>query len=90
MAQSFQKNQESLWYIRSTDFRFLVGLVIIVFNKYKNINHREGHFYSLKVPTYLLHRFTADLIFNRFADLYGYNDRVILFTVTQMNALRKF
>ncbi len=30
-AQSFKKNQESLYYIRPTDFRFLV--VIIVFNK---------------------------------------------------------
>ncbi len=30
VAQSFKKNQESLYYI---DFRFLVDLVIIVFNK---------------------------------------------------------
>ncbi len=72
-----KKNQESL-YIRPTDFRFLV--VIIVFNKYKNINHREGLFYSLKVLTYLLHRFTAlsDLIFDSYAGLYGYNDRVLI------------
>ncbi len=32
VAQSFKKNQESLYYI---DFRFLVDLVIIVFNKKK-------------------------------------------------------
>ncbi len=76
MAQSFKKNQESLYYI---DFRFLVGLVIIVFNK-KNMNHREGLFYSLKVLMYLFHRFTAlsDLIFDSYAGLYGYNDRVLI------------
>ncbi len=78
MAQSFKKNQESLYYI---DFRFLVGLVIIVFNKKKKkINHREGLFYSLKVLMYLFHRFTAlsDLIFDSYAGLYGYNDRELI------------
>ncbi len=77
MAQSFKKNQESLYYI---DFRFLVDLVIIVFNKKKNINHREGLFYSLKVLMYLFHRFTAlsDLIFDSYAGLYGYSDRVLI------------
>ncbi len=77
VAQSFKKNQESLYYI---DFRFLVDLVIIVFNKKKKINHREGLFYSLKVLTYLFHRFTAlsDLIFDSYAGLYGYNDRVLI------------
>ncbi len=29
------------------------------------------------MPTYLLHIFTADLIFTSYADLYGYNDRVV-------------
>ncbi len=40
----------------------------------------EGLFYSLKVTTYLLQRFTAlsDLIFDCYAGLYGYNDRVLL------------
>ncbi len=80
-AQSFKKNQESLYYIRHADIRFLV--VIIVFNKInKNINHREGFFYSLKV-----HRFTAlsDLIFDSYAGLYGCNDRVL---ITEFNSSR--
>ncbi len=68
MAQSFKKNQESLYYI---DFRFLVDLVIIVFNKKKKNNHREGLFYSLNVLTYLFHRFTdlSDLLFDSYAGL---------------------
>ncbi len=58
MAQSFKNNQESLYYI---DFRFLVDLVIIVFNKKK--------YYSLNVLKYLFHRFTAlsDLLFDSYA-----------------------
>ncbi len=78
MAQSFKKNQESLYFI---DFRFLVDLVIIVFNKKKNILITEkGLFYSLKVLTYLFHRFTdlSDLLFDSYAGLYGYNDRVLI------------
>ncbi len=67
MAQSFKKNQESL-YIRPTNFRFIV--VIMVFNKYK-ILITEGLFYLLKVLEYLLHRFTglSDLIFGSYAGL---------------------
>ncbi len=77
MAQSFKKNQESLYYIRPTDFRFVV---IIVFNNKSNMNHREGLFYSLKVLMYLLHRFTApsDFIFDSYAGVYGYNERVLI------------
>ncbi len=43
------------------------------------MNHR-GLFYSLKVLTYLLHRFTApsDLIFESYSGLYGYNERVLI------------
>ncbi len=41
VAQSFKKNQESLYYI---DFRFLVGLVIIVFNKKKILITEKGSF----------------------------------------------
>ncbi len=42
--------------------------------------HREGLFYSLKVLTYLLHRFTAPrvIIFDSCAGLYGYNGRVLI------------
>ncbi len=78
MAQTFKKKQESLYYIRPTDFRFVV--VIIVFNNKNNMNHREGLFYSLKVLTYLLHRFTApsDFIFDSYAGVYGYNERVLI------------
>ncbi len=78
MAQSFKKNQESLYYIRSSDFRFLE--VIVVFNKKKKMNRWEGLFYSLKVITYQLHRFTAqsDLIFDSYAGLYGYNEQLLI------------
>ncbi len=75
MAQSFKNNQGSLYY-RPADVKFLV--VIIVFNKYKYIIHRQG--ILLKVLTYLMHRFTAprDLLFDSYAGLYGYNDLVLI------------
>ncbi len=54
VAQSFKKNQESLYYLKLSDFIFLV--VIIIFNNNKKyFDHIEGLFYSLKVLTCLLH-----------------------------------
>ncbi len=64
VAQSFKKNQESLSYIRLTDFRF-VGLFYSL---------------KVLTWAYLLHRFTAlsDLIFDSYAGVYGYIDRGLI------------